>query len=177
MKRPVWLIVIVVAWFALIMLGLYWLLQSRLTWFDEQGLLHDRAAQPSFNLELARVLGVHRSSLASTVFHIIDADCHCNWRSQGHQSAIKRLVKRVNGYNQILTIQDHPELRQFIPATPAIVMYNEKSQLIYLGPYADGAFCNSRNSFVESLIPTVVGTDTSLLGWVNTVAKGCYCPT
>ena len=114
--------------------------------------------------------------LNSSVFHVFAQSCQCNWRTRGHQQAIKRSVNAQGGHNITVDIDQYPELKTLIPSTPAVIIFNANQQLVYLGPYADGAFCNTETSFVEQLLPAVSG-DSSVAtgGWINTVAKGCYC--
>lgn len=163
-------------WFVIALAGLWWLIDARLVWFDSNGRLQHQASSPRFEPRLIQALKTHVADLESVVFHVRQEACRCNWRTQGHQSAISRRVAEQGGKNIVIDIDQNPALQRLIPATPAIIIFDAKEQLIYLGPYADGAFCNSQTSFVEQLIPlltTSVNEDAH--GWVNMVAKGCYC--
>lgn len=172
--RSRWLIIAVIAWFALVLVGINYLLEQHLVWFDEQGelleLSHNEQLEPELTTELTR-LGY---SYAGSVFHITSEGCSCNWRSSGHMASVKRIVAELEGQNLVVDIDQYPTLKRFVPATPAIIMFNKSSKLIYIGPYADGAFCTTESSFVEELIPSVA-KESAAPKWVNTVAKGCYC--
>jgi len=172
-----WLLVLVVSWFAVILVGLWWLLDARLTWFDGSGRLQARITDDAFVGQLKAQLRQQTDELAGAVFHINQKDCRCNWRTQGHQAQVKRQVSANKGHNYQLDIDQISALQNYIPATPAIIIFNQNEHLVYLGPYADGAFCNTETSFVEQLIPLVNARHSQKQsGWINLAAKGCYCP-
>ncbi|WP_244213051.1 DUF6436 domain-containing protein [Idiomarina ramblicola] len=172
--RRQWLIVAVIAWFGLVLFSISYFLEQRLVWFDEQGQLLELSNNDRLEVELVSELSHLGYSVAGHVFHITSRDCPCNWRSSGHIAAVKRQVTESDGKNLVIDIDQVSSLKRFVPATPAIIMFNESSELIYLGPYADGAFCTTESSFVEELIPSV-SINSKAPQWVNTVAKGCYC--
>lgn len=172
--RTRWLIIAVVSWFALVLFGISYFLEQRLVWFDGQGQLLELSNSEKLEPELVKVLSQQGYSLAGGVFHVTSSGCSCNWRSSGHISSVKRQVTDSGGENFIVDIDQFPTLKRFVPATPAIIMFNKSSELIYLGPYADGAFCTTESSFVEELIPSV-SMISKAPKWVNTVSKGCYC--
>lgn len=172
--RSCWLIIAVVAGFGLVLLGISYLLEQRLVWFDEKGELLELSNNEKLEPQLVAELTHLGYSLAGSVFHITSGDCSCNWRASGHMASVKRKVEESKGENLIVDIDQYPALKRFVPATPAIIMFNKSSELIYIGPYADGAFCTTESSFVEELIPSV-SEESAAPKWVNTVAKGCYC--
>ncbi|MDV6314855.1 DUF6436 domain-containing protein [Idiomarina sp. HP20-50] len=173
-SRNRWLIVAVIVWFGLVLFGISYLLEQRLVWFDEQELLLELSNNESLERELVAELKHLGYEVPGRVFHITSQDCSCNWRSSGHIASVKRQVTESDGQNLIIDIDQVSSLKDFVPATPAIIMFNKSSKLIYIGPYADGAFCTTENSFVEELIPSV-SVSSRAPKWVNTVAKGCYC--
>ncbi len=172
--RTRWLIVTIFAWFALVLWGLSYLLEQRLVWFDEKSQLLELGNNGELAQPLVTELVKKGFSVSGSVFHISSESCNCNWRSAGHTSSVKRQVTESGGRNYSIDIDQFNELKRFVPATPAIIMFNESSELIYLGPYADGAFCTAESSFVEALIP-LVSMEEKAPEWINTVAKGCYC--
>lgn len=125
--------------------------------------------------ELVKELKAQGHPVAGVAFHITSDGCTCNWRSFGHVSSIQRQVEAAGGRNVELVMSEFTDLKEYVPATPAVILFNEAEELIYLGPYADGAFCTTESSFVEGLIPSLSVSEPGP-GWVNTVAKGCYCP-
>ncbi|MCK7458310.1 DUF6436 domain-containing protein [Idiomarina aminovorans] len=172
--RARWLLVAVIAWFGLVLWGINYLLEQRLVWFDEQGQLLELSNNDKLEHELVQQLSHLGYSVSGQVFHIMSQDCSCNWRSSAHIAKVKRQITEADGQNLLIDIDQASSLKSFVPATPAIIMFNKSSELIYIGPYADGAFCNAESSFVEALIPSV-SMSSKAPEWVNTVAKGCYC--
>jgi len=172
--RARWLIVAVISWFGLALWGISYLLEQRLVWFDEQGQLLELSNNNRLESELVKELSHLGYPVSGQVFHLTSQGCSCNWRSFGHIASIKRQVTESDGQNFIIDIDQVSSLKRFVPATPAIIMFNKSSELIYIGPYADGAFCTAESSFVEALIPSV-SMSSKAPKWVNTVAKGCYC--
>lgn len=167
---------LIVLWFAIVLTGLWWLIDARLVWFDSHGRLQQQVTDTNFEQRLARQVSAGVGDLTSAVVHVASNSCRCNWRTRGHQQAIVREVDALGGRNISIDIDQYPGLQRLIPATPAVIIFDQNSQLVYLGPYADGAFCSSATSFVEELIPAVRATERPRnSGWINMVAKGCYC--
>lgn len=170
------LLLLIVLWFGAVLTGLWWLLDARLVWFDADGQLQQHASTAGYEQQLTAQLLQIAPDTQSAVFHIFAENCACNWRTRGHQQAIERSVSEQGGRNIAVDIDQYPELKTLIPSTPAVIIFNANQQLVYLGPYADGAFCNTETSFVEQLLPAVSGDGAVATGgWINTVAKGCYC--
>ena len=173
-QRSLWLLI--VAWFGAVLVGLWWLLEARLVWFDGEGRLQQQVSSNDFEQRLASQLQHIAPDLSSSVFHVFAESCQCNWRTRGHQQAIERSVKAQGGHNITIDIDQYPELKTLLPSTPAVIIYNANQQLVYLGPYADGAFCTTETSFVEQLLPEINSDKLKASGgWINTVANGCYC--
>lgn len=172
--RKLGLVFLVVGWLALVLWGLLYLLEKRLVWFDEQGLLLELNNSEHFEQELKSELMNAGLAVKKQVFHIRSASCSCNWRTSGHAATVKNKVTESGGTNTVVDISQNSGLKRFVPSTPAIIMFNKSSKLVYLGPYADGAFCTTGTSFVEELIPSVSKLGKAP-GWLNSVAKGCYC--
>ena len=167
---------LVVTWFTVILGGLWWLLEARLVWFDGQGQLQQQLSSSGYEQRLTTQLQQVEPNMRSTVFHVVAEGCACNWRTRGHQQSIMRSVSAQGGRNIRIDIDQYPQLKTLLPSTPAVIIFNASQQLVYLGPYADGAFCNTETSFVEQLLPAVTSADSAAAGgWINTVAKGCYC--
>jgi len=167
---------IVTLWFASVLVALFWLLDARLSWFDNQGRLQQQVAHGEVEERLKPLLERTVGDLSAVVVHVFSEGCPCNWRTRSHQQLIQRRVTERAGRNVELDIAQHEALKAYIPSTPAVIIFDDNEQLIYLGPYADGAFCNTESSFVEALLPQLsAGTAAPKGGWINTVAKGCYC--
>lgn len=173
-RGGLWLLIVL--WFGAVLTGLWWLLDARLVWFDADGQLQQQVSAADYEQQLAAELLHIAPDTQSAVFHIFAENCACNWRTRGHQQAIARSVSEQGGRNVAVDIDQYPELKALIPSTPAVIIFNANQQLVYLGPYADGAFCNAETSFVEQLLPAITSEGSAATGgWINTVAKGCYC--
>lgn len=175
-RRQLALWLLIAVWFIAVLIGLWWLLDARLVWFDSQGRLQQQMSAPEYEQRLATQLQAISPQLETTVFHVFAENCACNWRTRGHQQVFSRSVTEYGGRNVAVDIDQFPQLKTLIPSTPAVIIFNARQQLVYIGPYADGAFCNSETSFVEQLLPELKSTDDAATGgWINTVARGCYC--
>ncbi|ASG65526.1 thioredoxin [Idiomarina piscisalsi] len=172
--RPQWVVVTVFLWFAIALWGLSYLLEQRLVWFDSEGQLIEMSDSGDLGRSLKLALKNSGFHVEGSIFHISSQGCRCNWRSAGHIGKVKRQVTEFGGENYSIDVDQVVELKRFVPATPAVIMFNNSSELIYLGPYADGAFCTTNSSFVEELIPLVL-MEGEAPAWINAVAKGCYC--
>ena len=64
-------------------------------------------------------------------------------------------------------------LKKYIPAAPSAAVLGPHDELIYFGPYSEGAVCGQGKNLVESVV------DNSLEGeikfWLNMRAYGCFC--
>lgn len=176
-KTRIKLIAIAVSALVLVIALSSYLLYQPLMWFDQSGQLQAQVAQGQVGERLGQWLRQKGYKTDSRVFHVMDTHCMCNWRTEAHKQVVKRKVNDSNGTNVELSLNELPMLRHFLPATPAVIIFDANSELVYLGPYADGAFCNTESSFIEPLIKRVGAAAAPLdSGWVNTVARGCYCP-
>ena len=155
-----------------------YLLYQPLTWFDKSGALQAQLTEGQVGKRLGQWLNKQGYPTESRVFHVMDATCACNWRTQAHKQVVMRRVTANEGTNVTLSLAELPGLKDWLPATPAVILFDADGELIYLGPYADGAFCNTESSFIEPLIDHVSTRVSDMdAGWINTVARGCYCPT
>lgn len=60
-----------------------------------------------------------------------------------------------------------------LPASPAVGIWDRNGELVYLGPYSEGAVCNSDNSFVEPILEAVLAGRP--VKAANTLAVACFC--
>jgi hypothetical protein len=75
--------------------------------------------------------------------------------------------------NIAISLSEQPDIEQFLPSVPAIIIYNEASELIYVGPYSTGYLCTTGNGLVEALIPKMSQPESEPV--VMSLARGCYC--
>jgi len=82
-------------------------------------------------------------------------------------------IARQDGFTIININVENTAIAPYIPATPAILITDDKERLLYVGPYATGLDCSANNSLVDIILshyrqgfsaPTIISD-----------AKGCYC--
>ena len=60
-----------------------------------------------------------------------------------------------------------------LPASPAVGIWDASGKLIYIGPYSEGAVCNSSNSFIEPILEAVLAG--RKVNATHSLAVGCFC--
>lgn len=161
---PVWLI-----WLAA---AFYYLASNDLVFFDPNDDLASISKDVTFDTDVVAYFNKQSLSTKSQVYHLLDDNCRCNSISEDHRQGLDAGTFTDAGYEtQILSYQPFSNL---IPSSPAVVIFNDNDQLVYMGPYSAGLSCDSSNSFVErvfnySLISEYLGAV------IVHEAKGCYC--
>ncbi|MDY6921359.1 MAG: DUF6436 domain-containing protein [Pseudomonadota bacterium] len=65
-------------------------------------------------------------------------------------------------------------LQRLIPATPSVVLFDDRGEVAYFGPYHQEGVCNADNSYLEPVLAALQqGRRLSVL---NTLVFGCFCP-
>jgi hypothetical protein len=123
------------------------------------------------------------------VVHFWDPACPCNAGNQQHLAELVqrfgdrgvrfyalqkpgtrgRLPDQLNG---LQTLADLPG-SQSLPASPAVGIWDASGRLIYIGPYSEGAVCNSGNSFIEPILEAVLAG--RQINATHSLAVGCFC--
>ena len=60
-----------------------------------------------------------------------------------------------------------------LPASPAVGIWDRNGELVYIGPYSEGAVCSSDNSFVEPIVEAVLAGRT--VRATHSLAVACFC--
>lgn len=121
--------------------------------------------------------------------HFWDPGCPCN---VGNQQHLEELLKRFAG--QAVTFHEvrkpgstgrlPPALQAVqplsglsgadqLPASPAVGIWDQQGQLVYIGPYSEGAVCSSANSFVEPILEAVLAG--RKVRATHSLAVACFC--
>lgn len=117
-----------------------------------------------------------------TIVHFIDPGCACNRFSLPHIADIERtypdvLFQRVysdNRKKKDLQIDIPQSLVESVPASPAVMIFDQQGKVAYFGPYTDDVFCGEGNDFVEKMLKILgMGYNPE---WVNLFGFGCFCP-
>ncbi|MBA1201583.1 thiol-disulfide isomerase [Pseudomonas capeferrum] len=123
------------------------------------------------------------------VVHFWDPACPCNVGNQQHLSElIERFADKGVTFHVVRKRGSHGQLPanlsalqpldgllgdEQVPASPAVAIWDRDGKLAYLGPYSEGAVCNSGNSFVEPILEALI--QGRQVRASNTLALGCYC--
>jgi len=60
-----------------------------------------------------------------------------------------------------------------LPASPAVGIWDQSGELVYIGPYSEGAVCSSDNSFVEPILDAVLAG--RKVRATHSLAVACFC--
>jgi len=161
----------------------YFMIKPR-QWFDplmqQPPLLSEPARQAALQQWLQQQYPQLQSG-RSWFVRVRQATCSCErYVELYHQS----FVRQQAGDMQVVTLDldeaviDAPSLamlRQLIPATPSVVLFNAAAEVVYFGPYHQEGICNAANSYLEPVLQALQqGQDLKVL---NTLVFGCFCPT
>ena len=161
---PLWLIWLAVAF--------YYFASKDLVLFDPNDELASLSIDLSFDKDVVDYFQQRSIPTQNRVYHLLETDCRCNTISEAHRQDLNLGAFADAGYQtQVLPYQDFSDI---IPSSPAVVIFNDNNELVYMGPYSAGLSCNSSNSFVEGVFKHSLVSD--YLGAVIVhEAKGCYC--
>jgi len=123
------------------------------------------------------------------VVHFWDPACPCN---AGNQQHLAELMQRFGARGVQFYVLQKPGSRgrlpdplsglqpldalpgsHGLPASPAVGIWDGSGQLAYIGPYSEGAVCNSSNSFVEPILDAVLAG--RQVKATHSLAVGCFC--
>lgn len=121
--------------------------------------------------------------------HFWDPACPCNAGNQQHLAdllqrfgnqgvafyALQKPGTRGRLPDQLARLQALEALpgADSLPASPAVGIWDNSGRLVYIGPYSEGAVCNSSNSFIEPILEAVLaGRQVTA---TNSLAVGCFC--
>ncbi|MFC3607621.1 DUF6436 domain-containing protein [Stutzerimonas tarimensis] len=121
--------------------------------------------------------------------HFWDPACPCNVGNQQHLAemllryrdapvafyAVQRPGSRGKlppPLQAIETLTDFPG-SETLPASPAVALWDARGELVYLGPYSEGAVCTSDNSFVEPIIDALLAG--RQVRATQALAVACFC--
>ncbi len=161
-------------WFVSILAFLVYAASQKLVAFDPDGKLWRQSQLPNFDGEIAAYVSNEFGNSKNKVVHFSQNSCECNLVAQEHLASVEFLADSQGYENVKLVLGNNAFIEQYIPATPAVAVFNDKGSLTYLGPYSAGYSCTAGNGIVESYL---VGQTKTLIGaTVITNTEGCYCP-
>lgn len=105
--------------------------------------------------------------------HFIDHRCPCTRFSLPHIGALE---ERYDPLVHSLRIDVSDAIAadfDWIPASPAVAIWDADGVLAYLGPYNSGVICGVGDDLVARVMAALAGGENPR--WVNQEAVGCYC--
>ena len=164
-----------IVWITMVLVLLKIIEVTKLQPFDPQQKLHTQSMTNNFETNFASVLKASTGEIANTAVHFRTGNCICESLAQNHSDELANNLS-ISGYkNLTLTLDELTEITAYIPSTPAVAIFNESQQLIYLGPYSIGLGCFTDNSLVASISRYLSAT--YLGAQINSAVEGCYCTT
>ncbi len=171
-KRSSWLLLF--AWAACILAGLLFYSQKQLSGFDPQGVLLHASTEASYGTDIARALQQNGIPSASIIHVSTSKACYCDTLAQPHQQALLAELE-TDGYRSVeLSLEQVPELKSVMTATPALIVIDDEYQLRYLGPYATGYGCFTGKNVVEEVLQ-YTKTPAYPGAIINADGQGCFC--
>lgn len=108
------------------------------------------------------------------VVHFVDAQCPCTRFATPHVEALNaRLgpsVRKIS-INATDLLADN---FSWIPASPAVAIWDGQGELAYVGPHSEGAFCGQGEDLVARVMRQL--NEGRNPRWLNNEAIGCFCP-
>lgn len=156
---------LVIAWLSLCAY-LFWYFELR--WTQQ----YDSHQLANFTLEDAPAPPLGARSGEITIVHFIDPECPCTRFSLPHIAALERRYEPTTQSKRIYTTdKDAP---RWLPASPAVAIWDRSGQLAYIGPHSDGVFCGQGDDLVARVMTQLDrGSNPE---WWHWEAVGCFCP-
>jgi len=121
--------------------------------------------------------------------HFWDPGCPCNVGNQQHlEELLERFAGQPVSFHEVRrpgstgrlppslqALQPLPGLvgAEQLPASPAVGIWDQSGELVYIGPYSEGAVCSSDNSFVEPILEAVMAG--RKVRATHSLAVACFC--
>ncbi len=174
---------VILLWFLISTVIIFWFASAAKSEFDPQLKLSQAIMSSDFEQSLVKSLLPSLSKLEPQVhlFHIVQNNCYCEWLAQSHVRNLTAWSKTQDFSNVTLDISDYPNLREFVPSTPAIIAIDKRGKLLYMGPYSRGSGCFAGSGQVDQYLqqwldlPKAMKNKQNAI--VDTEASGCYCNT
>lgn len=147
---------------------------SRLVYFDPNNSLLDETITKDYAKRFSQYLTTKFGDVSGKAIHFSQEGCFCNLVAQSHISAVKSQIEQSGYTNENFNISTIEHLKNFIPSTPAVALFNDSGNLLFFGPYSTGYLCTAGNGFVEDLIIQMENKG-QVQPITVSIARGCYC--
>ena len=170
-KVPTHLYVIVFVWLGFTVLAAIYFIGGRVVAFDPKNKLINISQTILVNRIMAE-FGLP-DKMPNTLINFISENCSCNTISKEHLSDVKNNAAKNN--MSVINIILPKGLSDIIPSTPSVLALNQKSELIYFGPYSEGLSCGKGEGIIDLVMSNYKKGFNAQLIMAN--SKGCYCNT
>ncbi|MDU0352758.1 DUF6436 domain-containing protein [Paraglaciecola aquimarina] len=149
---------------------------NKLAEFDPQLKLSAAISDLHFEAKLKALLQAQYKVTAKRTFHFSENNCFCQYVAAKHIANLERNLANLDFNNIHINLSEHPALSDYIPSTPALVIFGQDNELIFLGPYAEGLGCISGTGLVDKVVENLNSPEQENSLFI-TETKGCYCAT
>lgn len=163
---------IVLFWASTLLAAVIYLSTEKIKSFDHNQQLAVLMADMAFDQRFSDYLTAKNIELKNTVIQFTARNCFCQTIAQPHINSVKKLANHNRYHHITLSVDEHQQLRHFIPSIPAVAVFNKTGVLTYLGPYSTGMYCSPNQGLVEKFIPA---KDHTIGATIINEAQGCYC--
>lgn len=182
--RRYWYWLVALVWLGL--MGLVWLpdAQTKPVWFDPAQVAPHPFSETSHVQAFLAALPAIKPGIspdAPLFIRFVQPDCPCEKRVENYHQLLTPSLQKQGLQVVSLTPEDMqrlaqtlgPQLWQWVPSTPAILLIGSNQQPAYFGPYHQTGICNSDNSYLEPVLAALRnGQPVSI---INTLVEGCFC--
>lgn len=162
-------ILVCLVWFATVCAGFWWFEYRHWQAFNPTGVTFEGRHLSV----LYQHLQPHKDGPNSiTVVHFADQNCACNRYSEQHRQSLQPVL--LHSKQHLVTPSMATQLGVFVPASPAVAIWDERGELAYFGPYSSGLICGQGSDFVSRVIQQL--TQKQNPEWINMLGLGCFCP-
>lgn len=181
-----WILLAALLWLGL-MAVVWW--QAKRTvapaWFDPAQIAPHAFNDPANIARLLAALEEEQPSLkkgGALFIRFAQPDCPCEQLVENYHLLLTpslqkqglRVINLDSDAMQHLAARLGPELWEWVPSTPAILVLDARRSLAYFGPYHQEGICSSENSYLEPVLEALrQGRPVNI---VNTLVEGCFCP-
>lgn len=109
------------------------------------------------------------------IVHFLDPQCPCNRFAEPQVDFLEEKYDPKADSMRIYATRDKAGEFRWVPASPAVAVWDAKGQLAYLGPHNAGAFCGQGEDLVGRILHQLLVEERNPR-WLNWQAVGCFCP-
>jgi hypothetical protein len=158
-------------WLGFTLFAAIYFIGQRLVAFDpQQKLVNVSQSTLVTNIMAEFALPKH---MPNTLINFVSEDCKCNKTSKSHLSDVKNTASQQN--MSVINIILPDNFSGIIPSTPAVLALDDRSELIYFGPYSEGLACGKGEGIIDLVMSNYKKGFNAQLIMAN--SEGCYCNT